>query len=150
LLDRHAAAPIVFAPLLVALSVSFARVGGETVCDLLPVAGRFTARWVCQRHRWFAPVPFSDGSGVADHGAPDLPPFMAGPVSLEPYERWLEEHGDGPAEILADYHHLLSHAATGAYGHEVLVTVTVDQPSGPWKTCAPPTPWWRCGRRRCS
>ena len=71
LLDRHAAAPIVFAPLLMALSVSFARVGGEPVCEL---GGRcwFAARSVCRRHRWFAPVPFSNGSGVADHGPPEL------------------------------------------------------------------------------
>jgi len=49
------------------------------------------------------------------------------PAGLGPCERFLDEHGDGTAEALAEYRRLLAAAASTSTAHEVLITVTVDQ-----------------------
>lgn len=88
LLDRAAPAPLVAAPVLLALVAAFARLGAEPFCDAFPAAARFAARGLTGRHRWFAQLPFGGiGAGRAG-GSVDLPRFMsdmeiidAGPVA---------------------------------------------------------------------
>lgn len=78
LLDRHAPGPLVLAPLVVAAVFSFARVGGDTPCDLLPLWSCFAFRAILGRNRWFAALPYANRSGVGNPETLALPPFMAG------------------------------------------------------------------------
>jgi hypothetical protein len=82
LLDRHAPAPFVLTPLLVAAVVAFARVGGDAAVDLLPVWAGFAGRAVLRRNRWLAPIP-SRRAGQSPPVVPALPSFMAGLVLVD-------------------------------------------------------------------
>lgn len=76
LLDRHAPAPFVLAPLLLAGVVAFTRIGGDSAADLVPVWAGFALRAVLRRNRWFAPISsLRAGQPLV---VPALPPFMAG------------------------------------------------------------------------
>ena len=77
LLDRSASAPLVLAPFLAALLLAFTRVGGEPVCDRLPVALAFGLRSLTRQRRWLAPIPMRRRTNRAE-GEPALPAFMAG------------------------------------------------------------------------
>lgn len=78
LLDRHAPPLLILAPLLVAVTLAFARVGGEAVCDVLPVGSRFATHAITRRNRWLAPIPYHRPKSIGVSPVVDLPPFMAG------------------------------------------------------------------------
>ena len=78
LLDRHAPPPLIVTPLLAAVALAFARVGGEPVCDVLPVGIRFATRALTRSNRWLAPIPYHRPRSTRATPAVDLPPFMAG------------------------------------------------------------------------
>ena len=77
LLDRHVPLPLVLAPILVAVTLGFAKVGGEPICEVVPGWRRFAIRAVTRSNRWLAPIRcHRPGSGASP--VVDLPSFMAG------------------------------------------------------------------------
>ena len=78
LLDRHAPPPLILTSLLAAVALAFTRVGGEPVCDVLPVGIRFATRALIRSNRWLAPIPYHRPRPAGATSAVDLPPFMAG------------------------------------------------------------------------
>jgi hypothetical protein len=77
LLDRHAPLPLLVAPILAAVTLGFAKVGGDPICEVVPVGRRFAIQAVTRSSRWFSPVRcHRPGPGASPMA--DLPPFMAG------------------------------------------------------------------------
>jgi hypothetical protein len=77
LLDSHAPPPLLLAPLLIAVTLAFAKVGGDPVCEVVPVWVRFATRAVTRSNRWLAPIRYHRAGPTASPIV-ELPPFMAG------------------------------------------------------------------------
>lgn len=78
LLDRHAPPLLVLAPVLAGVMLAFVRAGGEPVCDVLPVGGRFATRAISRSNRWLAPIPSHRPTPIGASPIVDIPSFMAG------------------------------------------------------------------------
>jgi hypothetical protein len=82
-LNARGPAPVVLAPLAIALVFSFARLGGQAVHELAPALLRYGTRVATRRRAWFARLPLLTGSPPDVERPPDLPPFLAGLVILD-------------------------------------------------------------------
>lgn len=78
LLDRHAPPPLLLAPLVAAVTLTFAKVGGDPICEVIPVWRRFATRAVTRSNRWLAPIRSHRAEPVGVPPIVDLPAFMAG------------------------------------------------------------------------